>query len=132
MHDAAPVTSRGAEAATADAAASELTHWIGLWRSLIRSAMGHTAFPYARHARALDLRDLQQLLEQLDTEPATTTHRPLFFEGDLGGLFEARRNAGMAGPSGKKVKMKSECEQFETTQDPKAACPLFAILASER
>jgi hypothetical protein len=37
--------------------------WSILWRSVILSALGHTYYPYCQHIKVLDLRDLQNLLE---------------------------------------------------------------------
>lgn len=37
--------------------------WSTLWKSLILSALGQTYYPYCQHIKVLDLRDLQNLLE---------------------------------------------------------------------
>ncbi|KAF2748035.1 hypothetical protein M011DRAFT_476664 [Sporormia fimetaria CBS 119925] len=37
--------------------------WSVMWRSLILSSRGKTLFPYCRYIKALDLRDLEQLLD---------------------------------------------------------------------
>ena len=37
--------------------------WAITWRSIILSAMGKTMYPYCSYLRALDLRDLNELLE---------------------------------------------------------------------
>ena len=40
--------------------------WAILWRSLILSTLGDTMYPYGRHLRMLDLRDLSNLLDELE------------------------------------------------------------------
>lgn len=37
--------------------------WSILWRTIILSALGQTFYPYSKHLRVLDLRDLAQLLD---------------------------------------------------------------------
>lgn len=37
--------------------------WSIMWRSIIASSLGATAFPYCRYIRILDLRDLSYLLD---------------------------------------------------------------------
>lgn len=37
--------------------------WSILWRTIILSALGQTSYPYSKHLRVLDLRDLAQLLD---------------------------------------------------------------------
>lgn len=38
--------------------------WSILWRTIIMSALGHTIYPYCKHLRMLDLRDLGYLLDE--------------------------------------------------------------------
>ncbi|KAK3709835.1 hypothetical protein LTR37_010663 [Vermiconidia calcicola] len=54
--------------------------WSILWRSIILSALGKTLYPYCRHLRMLDLRDLGYLLEDDKFRGKISKH---FFEGDL-------------------------------------------------
>jgi hypothetical protein len=37
--------------------------WSILWRTIVASALGHTLYPYVKHLRTLDLRDLGELLD---------------------------------------------------------------------
>ncbi|KAK0925319.1 hypothetical protein LTS16_003968 [Friedmanniomyces endolithicus] len=43
-----------------------LMRWSILWRTVTLSALGKTMYPYCRHVRNLDLRDLSDLLDRLD------------------------------------------------------------------
>jgi hypothetical protein len=53
--------------------------WALQWKSIIRSSMGHTAYPYCLYIRSLDLRNLTELLEdQLFREISQT-----FFADDM-------------------------------------------------
>lgn len=57
--------------------------WSILWRTLILSALGKTFYPYCRHLRDLDLRDLSDLLDRLDEGKYKTKVAKHFFAGDL-------------------------------------------------
>lgn len=37
--------------------------WAGLWRTITLSSLGKTLLPYSRYIRTLNLRDLEQLLQ---------------------------------------------------------------------
>ena len=74
IHDVAPVKggSDEAEVARQSTFAGDLRlqqaeeidrQWANLWRSVVLSSLGRTAYPYCRYIRALDLRDLKMLLE---------------------------------------------------------------------
>ena len=53
---------------------------MGLWRTLISSSLGTTAYPYCRYIRVLDLNDLGMLLED---QRFRNTYQQQFFDGDL-------------------------------------------------
>lgn len=36
--------------------------WAALWRAIILSSLGQTLYPYSQYLRALNLRDLEELL----------------------------------------------------------------------
>ncbi|KAI9655023.1 MAG: hypothetical protein M1831_004983 [Alyxoria varia] len=55
--------------------------WAITWRSIILSAMGKTLYPYCNYLRALDLRDLNELLE--DPKFFGTDIDRVFFGGEL-------------------------------------------------
>ncbi|KYG50196.1 hypothetical protein M433DRAFT_57667 [Acidomyces richmondensis BFW] len=57
--------------------------WSILWRSIILSALGKTLYPYCRHLRDLDLRDLGNLLGELDESRDKAKVAKQFFSGDL-------------------------------------------------
>ena len=74
MHDVAPVTNGGSDEVevarqgrSVDARVQQqdptISKWAGLWRSLILSSLDKTVYPYCRYIRALNLRDLKELLE---------------------------------------------------------------------
>ncbi|KAF7192298.1 hypothetical protein HII31_06330 [Pseudocercospora fuligena] len=54
--------------------------WSILWRTITLSAFGKTVFPYCRHLRYLDLRNLGQLLDDDKFRGKISKH---FFSGDL-------------------------------------------------
>ncbi|EMC92646.1 hypothetical protein BAUCODRAFT_95801 [Baudoinia panamericana UAMH 10762] len=58
--------------------------WSILWRTLILSALGGTLYPYCRHLRVLDLRDLSDLLDRMDEAKFKTKVAKHFFAGPLG------------------------------------------------
>lgn len=80
MHDVAPVTSRGSDEVEVARQArgvdmrpsyeDQQSKWARLWRALILSSLGKTAYPYCYYVRALSLSDLRQLLE--DMSPKTS------------------------------------------------------------
>lgn len=57
--------------------------WSILWRTIILSALGKTLYPYCRHMRELDLRDLKLLFETLDEPKFRSRVAKQFFAGDL-------------------------------------------------
>lgn len=57
--------------------------WAVLWRTIILSALGKTLYPYCRHLRLLDLRDLSELLADDKFRGKTIK---TFFGGDLAHL----------------------------------------------
>ncbi|EME76846.1 uncharacterized protein MYCFIDRAFT_147409 [Pseudocercospora fijiensis CIRAD86] len=57
--------------------------WSILWRTITLSAFGKTVFPYCRHLRYLDLRNLGQLLEDDKFRGKISKH---FFSGELAGF----------------------------------------------
>ncbi|KAK5169587.1 uncharacterized protein LTR77_005564 [Saxophila tyrrhenica] len=59
----APVQSGGSEAVSQAEQELNVQRWSILWRTIILSALGKTLYPYCRHLRMLDLRDLNALLE---------------------------------------------------------------------
>lgn len=54
--------------------------WAGMWRSIILSSIGVTAYPYCLWLKSLALGDLEQLLTDVATN---RTLRPKFFEGPM-------------------------------------------------
>ena len=68
MCDVAPVTSVGGDDTKVDESRLTLAtlgaKWVCLWRTLILSSLGKTAYPYCRYIRALDLHDLEQLFQE--------------------------------------------------------------------
>ena len=54
--------------------------WSILWRSIILSSLGKTMYPYCRHLRWLDLKDLGDLLEEDKFRGKISEH---FFSGEL-------------------------------------------------
>lgn len=78
MHDVAPVTNGGSdevEISGQDKSTGTLYEarleqqerifmkWAGLWRTIILSSLGKTCYPYSRYIRTLNLRDLEELLQ---------------------------------------------------------------------
>ncbi|KAK3679340.1 hypothetical protein LTR78_000901 [Recurvomyces mirabilis] len=60
-----------------------IMRWSIMWRTLILSSLGKTMYPYCRHLRELDLRDLSDLLDRLDEPKFRTKVAKQFFKGDL-------------------------------------------------
>lgn len=54
--------------------------WAGMWRSIILSSVGVTAYPYCLWLKSLGLSDLEQLLRDVAVNPKL---RPKFFEGPM-------------------------------------------------
>lgn len=67
--------------------------WSILWRTIILSALGKTAFPYCRYLRFLDLRDLGYLLEDDKFRGQIASH---FFKDDLARFHFTIRGIGKA------------------------------------
>ena len=65
LHERSPV--KGGPNESLSFAEQDLTvmKWSILWRTIILSALGQTSYPYCRHLRDLDLRDLSFLLDKL-------------------------------------------------------------------
>lgn len=57
-----------------------MQRWSILWRTIVLSALGHTLYPYCRHLRVLDLRDLGYLLEDDKFRGKISKH---FFSGEM-------------------------------------------------
>jgi hypothetical protein len=53
--------------------------WALQWRSIIRSSMGHTLYPYCLYIRSLDLRNLGELLD----DPLFRELSQIFFADDM-------------------------------------------------
>lgn len=63
-HNASPVIGGGGDSDSPPAHVLLLVQkWSIMWRSIIASSLGATAFPYCRYIRILDLRDLSYLLD---------------------------------------------------------------------
>jgi len=61
--------------------------WALLWKSIIRSSLGNTAYPYCLYIRSLDLRNLASLLEDSHfREPILDT----FFAGDMTVFYKSQ------------------------------------------
>ena len=60
-----PVRGGGSEGLSLKEQEVNARKWACLWRTIILSALGKTIFPYCRHMRMLDLRDLGYLLEDV-------------------------------------------------------------------
>ncbi|KAG9236613.1 hypothetical protein BJ875DRAFT_215154 [Amylocarpus encephaloides] len=58
-----------------------LSKWVLMWKSIIRSSLGTTAYPYCLYIRALDLRNLADLLH--DGMFYTTSAYNSFFRGEM-------------------------------------------------
>lgn len=73
IHDSSSVASD-------DAGTSDTGRWAGMWRSIIMSSLGVTAYPYCLWIRSLGLSDLEQLLQGIARD---RTWRSLFFKGPM-------------------------------------------------
>lgn len=65
MHDVAPVTNGGSDEVEISNQDKEriFMKWARLWRTIILSSLGKTSYPYSRYIRTLNLRDLEELLQ---------------------------------------------------------------------
>lgn len=90
MHNVAPVTNGGSDEIEAtrqvrpgDGNAQQnliVSKWASLWRVMVLSSLGVTLYPYCRYIRALDLRDLKELFEDLKFRAEFSKS---FFDGRL-------------------------------------------------
>jgi hypothetical protein len=75
-----------------------LSKWALLWKSIIRSSLGKTAYPYCLYIRSLDFRNLSTLLEDSQFKDAA---QPSFFADDMEPFMKIgaskRTRAGKAG-----------------------------------
>jgi hypothetical protein len=60
--------------------------WSIMWKSLIASSIGETLFPYCRYIRALDFRDLENLLDDDQFKGKISKQ---FFTGPLARFYKA-------------------------------------------
>ena len=88
MHDVAPVTNGGGDEvelsrqgrpgdqdfATKEQQERIAFKWALLWESIILSSMDKTLYPYCRYIRALNLRDLKELLEDFRYRSAVSKY----------------------------------------------------------
>lgn len=42
--------------------------WLGVWRTVIRSSLGKTMYPYCYYLRNLNLGELEEILKDLDSK----------------------------------------------------------------
>lgn len=97
----APVKGGGNEGLSLAEQGLNFQRWAVLWRTIILSALGKTMFPYCRHLRMLDLRDLGHLLT--DDKMRGKTFKT-FFAGDLAQFhFTTPANKGPPRPDGRKT-----------------------------
>ncbi|TLS31601.1 hypothetical protein PpBr36_03681 [Pyricularia pennisetigena] len=82
-----------------DASITGQVRWANLWRSLILSSIGKTAFPYALWIRKLQLGDLQLTLQDIARNPAV---REDLFRGDMA-EFEIVNNVNMTRAAQRKL-----------------------------
>ncbi|KAJ0109177.1 hypothetical protein J7T55_009507 [Diaporthe amygdali] len=73
IHDSSSVASD-------DAGTTDTGRWAGMWRSIILSSLGVTAYPYCLWIRSLGLSDLEQLLVGIARD---RKWRTLFFKGPM-------------------------------------------------
>ena len=57
--------------------------WSILWRSICLASLGKTMFPYHQYLRSLDIRDLENMLEDLEAPHFMGRIERKFFEGDM-------------------------------------------------
>lgn len=70
-----------------DAQKTVTLKWALLWRSIIRSSLGHTAYPYCLYIQSLDLRNLGDLLEDFGFRDHALDD---FFADDMAGFLKAQ------------------------------------------
>ncbi|KAK4541173.1 hypothetical protein LTR36_008247 [Oleoguttula mirabilis] len=83
LHEKSPVKSGGSENNSFADQYLTVMKWSILWRTIILSALGKTLYPYCRHLRELDLRDLSNLIDRLDETRFRAKVTKQFFAGDL-------------------------------------------------
>ncbi|KAK5118045.1 hypothetical protein LTR62_004091 [Meristemomyces frigidus] len=85
LGERSPVKGGGGENLTFAEQDVTIMKWSILWRTLLLSALGEgkTLYPYCKHLRELDLRDLNELLERLDEPKYKSKVAKNFFGGDL-------------------------------------------------
>jgi hypothetical protein len=82
--------------ARVDAQNKMISKWALQWKTIIRSSLGNTAYPYCLYIRSLDLRNLAELLE----DPVFRDHAlDSFFADDMARFLKAQ-----ATPMKKKVR----------------------------
>ncbi|GAB7363141.1 hypothetical protein MBLNU230_g3427t2 [Neophaeotheca triangularis] len=79
----APVKGGGSETVSLAEQDLILLKWTILWRSIVLSALGKAAYPYCRHLRMLDLRDLSYLLDHDKFRNKNSKIAKYFFAGEL-------------------------------------------------
>ena len=75
-----PVKGGGSEGLSLAEQGQNVSKWAILWRSITLSALGSTMYPYCRHLRTLDFRDLGYLLED---DKFRGKVMKAFFEGEM-------------------------------------------------
>ncbi|KAK5128396.1 hypothetical protein LTR85_003064 [Meristemomyces frigidus] len=83
LHEKSPVKGGGSEALSFAEQDVTVMKWSILWRTVILSALGKTLYPYCRHLRELDLRDLSGLMDRMDEPKYRGRVAKQFFAGDL-------------------------------------------------
>lgn len=83
LHDKSPVKGGGGESIPFAEQDLTVMKWSILWRTIILSALGKTLYPYCRHLRDLDLKDLSFLIDRLDEVKFRGRVAKQFFAGDL-------------------------------------------------
>ncbi|RMX92183.1 hypothetical protein D0868_13556 [Hortaea werneckii] len=83
LHDRSPVKGGGGENISFAEQDVMVMKWSVLWRTIVLSTLGKTFYPYCRHLRGLDLRDLSWLLDRLDEPKFRGKVAKQFFAGDL-------------------------------------------------
>ncbi|KAI7659577.1 hypothetical protein KC319_g8917, partial [Hortaea werneckii] len=83
LHDRSPVKGGGGENISFAEQDVMVMKWSILWRTIVLSTLGKTFYPYCRHLRGLDLRDLSWLLDRLDEPKFRGKVAKQFFAGDL-------------------------------------------------
>lgn len=76
-----PVKGGGSDDASLAVQGQVVQKWSILWRTVILSALGRTSYPYCRHLRMLDLRDLGYLLDDDKFKQGKISQQ--FFAGEM-------------------------------------------------